>query len=195
MTFFFLPSMRSGGLPSLGRRVRSECLAAPDGLQAGRSRSVRRAAGQHGRARARERGRRAQKRETEPVLGLSRGGFRSQLHMLADRQSRPLRLRVTSGQRHDNTQIRARVAIWTNAPPILSDRGPGLMTATPCAHGWRSRISRPSFRPRSGARTPSPATRYPARNIVERGIGWLKRGRRVATRYAIRVALPSTPSD
>ena len=62
-------------------------------------------------------------------------------------------------QRHDNIQVRAWVAIWTDAPPILSDRGPGLMTSTPCAHGWRSRTSRPSFRPGSGARTPSPAPR------------------------------------
>ena len=44
------------GLSPLDPRVRPGRLAAPDGLSAGRSGSVRRAVGQHGRARARERG-------------------------------------------------------------------------------------------------------------------------------------------
>ena len=30
---------------------------------------------------------------------------------------------------------------------------------------------------------PRDLERYPARNAVERGLGWLPRGRRVATRY------------
>ena len=49
------------GLSPLGPRVRPGHLAAPDGLPAVRSGYVRRAAGQHGRARACERGRRAPK--------------------------------------------------------------------------------------------------------------------------------------
>ena len=54
------------------------------------------------------------------------------------------------------------------------------MTATPSARGWRNRLLRPSFRP--GA-APVPPERYPTGKAVERGIGWLKHGRRVATRY------------
>ena len=48
--------------------------------------------------------------------------------------------------------------------------------------GFRNGAPRPSFRPGRGARTPAPE-RYKARNAIERGIGWLKQGCRVATRY------------
>ena len=89
-----------------------------------RSRSVRRAVGQHGRARARERGGRAQNKEAESALGRSRGGFHTKIHVLADRRGRPLRLRVTGGQRHDHTQARAWVEDWTDAllPCLIADR-------------------------------------------------------------------------
>ena len=45
----------------------------------------------------------------DPALGRSRGGFGIQIHILADRRGRPLRLRVPGGPRHDRTQARARV--------------------------------------------------------------------------------------
>ena len=35
--------------------------------------------------------------ETDPAFGRSRGGFSTQIHILADRRGRPLRLRVTGG--------------------------------------------------------------------------------------------------
>ena len=47
------------------------------------------------------------KQETDPARGCSRGGFGTQIHILADRQGRPLHLRVTGGPRHDSTQARA----------------------------------------------------------------------------------------
>ena len=95
------------GLSPFCPRVRPGRLAVPDGLPAGRSGSVRGAAGQHGRARARERGRCAPNKGLDPVLGRSRGSFSTQIHILADRRGRSLRLRVTGGQRHDSTQARA----------------------------------------------------------------------------------------
>ena len=55
------------------------------------------------------------------------------------------------------------------------------MTVTPAAPGWRNRTLRPSFRP--GAPQLHDPERYPARNAGEPGIGWLKQGHRVATRY------------
>ena len=48
-----------------------------------------------------------QNKGTDPALGRSRGGFGTQIHVLADRRGRPLR--VTGGQRHDSTQARALV--------------------------------------------------------------------------------------
>ena len=44
---------------------------------------------------------------TDHALGRSRSGFGTQIHVLADRRGRPLRLRVTGGPRHDSTQARA----------------------------------------------------------------------------------------
>ena len=44
---------------------------------------------------------------TDPALGRNRGGFGTKIHALADRCGRPLRLRVTGGQRHDSTQAQA----------------------------------------------------------------------------------------
>ena len=43
------------------------------------------------------------KTETDPALGRSRGGFGTQIHVLADQRGRPLRLCVTGGPRHDRT--------------------------------------------------------------------------------------------
>ena len=59
------------------------------------------------------------------------------------------------------------------------------MTATPSARGRNRRALRPSFRARQGRTNPRPhdPERYKARNAVERGLGWLKWWRRVATRY------------
>ena len=47
---------------------------------------------------------------TDPALGRSRGGFGTQIHGLADRRGRPLR--VTGGQRHDRFQARALLEAW-----------------------------------------------------------------------------------
>ena len=47
------------------------------------------------------------KPEADPARGRSRGGFGTQIPILADRQGRPLHLRVTGGPRHDRTQARA----------------------------------------------------------------------------------------
>ena len=41
-------------------------------------------------------------KEAEPARGRSRGGFGTQIHILADLRGCPLRLRVTDGQRHDS---------------------------------------------------------------------------------------------
>ena len=101
------------GLPPLGRLVRP---GAPDGLPAGRAGSVRRAVGQHDRARARERGGRTQNQGTDPALGRSRGGFGTQIHRLADRRGRPLHLRLTGGQRHDRTQALGKLGRARSCP-------------------------------------------------------------------------------
>ena len=61
---------------------------------------------------------------TDHALGRSRGGFGTQIPILADRRGRPLRLRVTGGPRHDRTQARAWVEAWTDTPLpcLMADR-------------------------------------------------------------------------
>ena len=60
--------------------------------------------------------------ETEPALGHSRGSFCTQIHILADRRGRPLR--VTGGQCHDRTQARALGEAGTDVPLscLITDR-------------------------------------------------------------------------
>ena len=59
-----------------------------------------------------------QNREADPALGRSWGGFDTQIHVLADRRGRPLRLRVTGGQ----TTTAPRREIWWK--PGRARRGP-----------------------------------------------------------------------
>ena len=123
------------------------------------------------------------KPEADPALGRSRGGFGTQIHILADRQGRPLHLRVTGGQRHDSTQARALVEDC-DAPLscLIADRAYDNdgFRAWLAQRGLEAVI--PARRRRLNPQPHDPE-RYQARNAVERGIGGLKPWRRVATRY------------
>ena len=124
------------------------------------------------------------KKGLDPALGRGRGGLSPQIHSLADPRGRPLCLRLTGGQRHDSTQARALVEAWTGAPLpcLIADRA----YDGDAFRAWRERQGiEPVIPARKGRTNPRPhdPERYQARNAVERGIGWLKHGRRVATRY------------
>ena len=96
---------------------------------------------------------------------------------LMDRRGRPLR--VTVGPRRDRTQ--ARVEAWTGAPRLclMADRA---YDGDPF-RAWRG--AEAVIPARKGRTNPQPhdPEPYKARNVIERGRGWLQRGRRVATRY------------
>ena len=79
------------------------------------------AAGQHGRARTR---RARPQKGRDPALDRNRGGFRTQIHILADQRGCPLCLRLTGGQHHDRTQARALVKAWIGTPLtcLIADR-------------------------------------------------------------------------
>ena len=125
-----------------------------------------------------------QKKGLDPALGRGRGGLSTQIHILADQRGRPLCLRLTGGPRHDSTQARALVEAWTGAPLpcLIADRAydGDAFRAWLEQQGIEAVI--PSRKGRTNPRPHDPE-RYPARNAVERGIGWLKHWRRVATRY------------
>ena len=129
---------------------------------------------------------RAPKRtKAEPARGRSRGGFGTQIPLLADRRDRPLRLRVTGGPRPDRTQARALGEDGMDAPlpcPI-TDRA---YDRDGFRAGRAQRAIKAVLPARRGRTHPQPhdPERYPARKVVARSIGGLKQGRRVATRYA-----------
>ena len=148
--------------------------------------SVCRIAGQHDRARTRVRRTRSQRGGSHPDC--VKGGFRLQIPSLADRQGRPLRLRVTVGPRPDRTQARARVTAGTDAPRSGLRARTGSMPAT---LGGRGRASRPAGRPGLDARTPNPT--IPERSPARRGTGSRLAQTRAArghTRCPIRAAAP-----
>ena len=81
----------------IGRRWADRGVAAPDRSAVRRDSPV-------GRAHVRAAGA-PPNQGRDPTLGRNRGGFSPQIHVLADRRGRPLRL--TGGPRHDRTQARA----------------------------------------------------------------------------------------
>ena len=101
-------------------------------------------------------------KEADPALGRSRGGFGTQIHILADLRGRPLRLRVTGGQIADRAYDSDGFRAW-----------------------WAQRGIEAVIPARRGRTHPQPhdPERYKARKAVERGLGGLKPWRRVATRY------------
>ena len=123
-------------------------------------------------------------KEPDPALGRSRGGFGSQIHILADQRGRPLCLRLTGGPLHDRTRARDLVEAWTGAP--LSRLSADRAYDRDAFRAWRAQRGIKAVLPaRRGCLNPQPhdPEPYQARNAVERGIGGLKHGCRVATRY------------
>ncbi|WP_242442318.1 IS5 family transposase [Streptomyces sp. CB02460] len=144
------------------------------------------------------------------VLGRSRGGFTTKIHLSADGKCRPLSLIITSGQRADCTQFEAvmdkiRVPCLGLGRPrrlpdsVSADRAysNSLIRAYLRRRGIRHSIPEKSdtksARLRRGSRGGRPPgfdpTRYRARNTVERAINKIKHFRAVSTRYDKRGAI------
>ena len=136
-----------------------------------------------------------QKKGLDPALDRSRGGFGSQIHILADQRGCPLCLRLTGGPRHDSTQARALVEAWIGARRARPSR---LIADWAYDYdgfrAWRAQRGIEAVLPARGRHLnpqPHDPEPYQARNAVERGIGWLKHGRRGATCYdKIRKSFP-----
>lgn len=137
----------------------------------------------------------------EALLGRSRGGLTSKIHLAADRKCRPLSLVLTAGQAADSPQFvpvlqRVRVRLPVGRPRTRPDA---------VDKAYSSRANRASLRKRrikavipekkdqaanrkkKGSRSGRPishdADPYKERNTVERLINKLKARRGIATRY------------
>lgn len=124
----------------------------------------------------------SQKKATDPVLGRSWGGFSTKIHIPTDRQGCPRHLRVPDNQHHDRTQARALAEVWIGAPPscLISDRADSTAFRVRLAQRGLEAVIQAWDRRTSPQ--PHDPERYP-RNVVERGLSWLKGWWRVATHY------------
>ncbi|MDQ0946088.1 transposase [Streptomyces phaeochromogenes] len=139
----------------------------------------------------------------QALLGRSRGGLTSKVHLAADRKYRPLSLVLTAGQAADSPQFvpvlqKVRVRLPLGRPRTRPD-------AVAADKAYSSRASRSYLRKlgikavipekkdqsanrkkkgrRGGRPTRHDGDRYKERNTVERLINKLKAWRGIATRY------------
>ena len=109
------------------------------------------------------------RREADPALGRSRGGFSTRGHSLTDRRGRSLGLSVMGGPRYDHTL--GKDGTDASLSCLIADRAwdgnafrawlvlKGIKAVIPARH-------RRTF--------PHDPARYKARHAVARGLGWLK---------------------
>ncbi|MFD3696088.1 IS5 family transposase, partial [Streptomyces sp. NPDC058646] len=157
---------------------------------------------QNGQAERRSIRRRHKLRLKEALLGRSRGGLTSKIHLAADRRCRPLALVLTAGQAGDSPQfvpVLARVKV--RLPVGRPRTTPGAVAADKAysSRGNRSYLRRRGIkavipekrdqaanRKKKGTRGGRPfshdADLYKERNTVERLINKLKAWRGIATR-------------
>ena len=142
----------------------------------------------------------------DEALGRSRGGLSTKVHLSCDGKGRPLSVVVSSGQRHESTQLGAVLdAIRVERPGagqprkrperVIADRGYSfpdcrlVLRRRGIPHTIPERRDQRERRGRRAGRPPSFDTAiYTRRNVVERCVNRLKQWRGVATRYEKRAA-------
>ncbi len=146
------------------------------------------------------------------VLGRSRGGFSTKVHLTCDGKGRPLSVVLTPGQRHASTQLEelldaVRVARPEGSPDrprkrpthhLLADRGyssegccRGLLRRRGISHTIPERKDQKECRAGRPGRWPGFAREaYRRRNVLERCVNRLKQWQAIATRYEKRGQLP-----
>lgn len=116
------------------------------------------------------------------LIGRTKGGMNTRLHVVTDANGRPISFFMTAGQVSDYTGAAALLDSLPKAQWLLSDRGydadwfrDALQAKgiTPCIPGRKSRIETVKYDKR----------RYKRRNRIEIMFGRLKDWRRVATHY------------
>ena len=116
------------------------------------------------------------------LMGRSRGGLTSKIHVVVDIMGLPVRLALTTGEAHDNRMCSALLSGLKPGTMLLADRGydaDWIRTFVGERGAWAN------IPPKRNRKEPicfSPYL-YRARNLVERFFNKIKQCRRVATRY------------
>ncbi|NTT85659.1 IS5 family transposase [Tabrizicola sp. SY72] len=127
---------------------------------------------QHGRAK-RGRGR---------LIGRTKGGLNSKLHVLADAKGRPIQMFLSAGQTSDYLGARALLSLIPKAGALLADRG---YDADWLRNALIDMAISPCIPSRSGRKEqiPHDTDLYRKRHRIENTFARLKDWRRIATRY------------
>lgn len=126
--------------------------------------------------------RRVQKRGADDeAIGRSRGGPSTKINAVVDALGLPLRFILTPGNVHDSKQAEVLIEGF-DFDKLLADKGYDSDRFRVVIHAAGGEAVMPSIGSRSQA-IPYDAYTYKERNLVERFFCWIKRFRRIATRY------------
>jgi transposase len=114
-------------------------------------------------------------------LGRSRGGLTTKVHLRVDGLGNPQQVILTPGQVHDITQAPALMKD-VDVEITIADKGYDSEAFVKALESQEIEAVIPSRKNRKQPRDYDKHW-YKMRNIVERTFNWLKRYRRVATRY------------
>ncbi len=114
-------------------------------------------------------------------MGRSRGGFGSKIHGAVNPPGHPVVLKLTGAEAGDSPHLPALIAgVPTEA--VLADKG---YDSDANRAAIRAQGAEPCIPSRKNRKEPTAYDRhlYRERNVIERFFGWIKRYRRVATRF------------
>jgi transposase len=116
------------------------------------------------------------------MIGRTKGGLNSKLHVVADARGRPIRLFLSAGQTSDYVGARALLSSLPGAKVLLADRG---YDADWFREALTDRGIQPCIPSRQGRTIPVPhdPTLYRQRHRVENAFARLKDWRGIGTRY------------
>jgi transposase len=131
------------------------------------------------------------------ALGRSRGGFSTKIHILCDREGRPLCFELTPGQAHETTAFEDLLQTADDEIRDSDDNPVAWPLALAGDKGYRAEwidtlllrlgilpvIPSKENEDRSLRQVEFDRDAYRDRNIVECLIGWLKESRRILTRF------------
>jgi transposase len=115
------------------------------------------------------------------AIGKTRGGWATKIHAVVDKRGRPLRIKITCGQRNDNLFAKI-LLLGKQSKYVIADTAYDTNAIRQFLKGRGERAAIPSYARRI---IPAPYNKriYKKRNFVERFFQRIKSFRRIATRY------------